>query len=299
MDVCLIYNGRVVGKYALEPFVRGDGTYDHTQKALVPLQPYAEVAGASVHWDGELHQAMVSYCGQNMVVSVPGDGVALRDGRVWIELGTLAELLKVNWSFAEGGKVLIMGRTEAALEDHRLVVDPGHGGGDPGAVGVDDLVEKDLNLTVGRVLSQMLQLAGARVKATRMGDDQLLLSQRVATAKSFSLDAFISVHHNSYQLPKVSGTEVYYYENWNSRQLAAYVLNHLVEELGTNNRGVKEAGFYVLRQMEVPAVLVEVGFVSSPYDAAVLKHLVNQYRAAAAIFRGIRQFFEEKHVRLP
>ncbi len=285
MKVFLIYNGRGFGR---QDILLKDG-----KAPVVPLRQYAEMAGARVLQDEESGQAMVSYCGSDLLVANHGAVPGASSEHVWADLDQLAEFLRVRWTLAEDNQVLVMGRTEPSLTGQRLVLDPGHGGDDVGATGVG-LREKDINLVVSRVLAGMLRLSGAEVVVTRRDDSAVSLADRLTLAQTFAPDAFVSLHHNSHWFQGTNGTEIYYYENWAGSRLAAYILNQLVEELGTRNRGTKEAGFYVLRQLEAPSVLVETAFLSNPTNGGELESPVTQYRTAAAIFRGIRQFFEEK-----
>ncbi len=160
----------------------------------------------------------------------------------------------------------------------RVVVDPGHGGSDRGAIG-QGLVEKDLNLVVSLRLAQLLEAdatdsAGGgdwEVLLTRSGDQTVSLQERVDLANAWPADRFVSIHHNAFPDPAANGTETYSFQNGTfSAALRNLVQEELIAGVGLFDRGPKTANFFVLRETFMPAVLSEGGFVTSPVDAAAL-----------------------------
>lgn len=175
----------------------------------------------------------------------------------------------------------------------RIVVDPGHGGSDPGAVaeffGVK-IVEKECNLTVGRYLSLLLRRAGAEVLLTRNTDDTVSLTDRVETARSFKADLFISIHHNS-SVPPSSGnrTEIYWkaFDPGLSALLAFPVARQVAQALGLSSFEALPGNFMVLRNSTVPALLTEGTYM---YGEEVLKTLGSPsglYGEATALFKAM------------
>lgn len=172
-----------------------------------------------------------------------------------------------------------------------IVIDPGHGGSDPGAVGVTGLKEKEVNLAVALILKNLLEEAGARVVMTRTGDQSVSSPQRVEIANRSKADLFISIHANAYHSNESNGTEVYYCpENINSnasRYLAHQLQGELVSALGLRSRGVKAKSYFILKNLDMPAALIEMAFITHPVEEEILRSPEMREKAARGIFRGI------------
>lgn len=176
------------------------------------------------------------------------------------------------------------------LSGIKICVDPGHGGSDPGAVGY--VVEKDINLAVALKLAELLKADKATVVLTRSGDYDVSLEERVAIANSAGCHVFVSIHSNAATSSSARGFEVYYYYGSSSGyQLASLIYNEVLALVSIPGRGVFEAGFYVLKYTYMPAVLVELGFVTNYYDAALLKDNASQWKYAYGILYGIQRYF--------
>ncbi len=139
-----------------------------------------------------------------------------------------------------------------------VVIDPGHGGPDPGAVGIGGMREKDIVLDIARRLSARLQSQGIEVVMTRDADIDLDLEPRVALAERVKANLFVSIHANSLNMsrPDVNGLQTYYFHD-NSSRLAQVIQQEVLQTTGIVDRGVKTARFYVIRNTSMPAVLVE------------------------------------------
>jgi N-acetylmuramoyl-L-alanine amidase len=175
-----------------------------------------------------------------------------------------------------------------------IVIDPGHGGPDPGAVGIGGLQEKDIVLDIGLKVSQILQQQGVQVYLTRKDDiPDVDLPPRVALAQRVNADAFVSIHANSINLSRqdISGLEIYYAPGHSDR-LAQTLHNSILQSLNVRDRGVRSARFYVIRNTTMPSALVEVGFVTGAEDAANLSNPAWRSQMAAAIAQGILQFLQ-------
>lgn len=180
-----------------------------------------------------------------------------------------------------------------------VVIDPGHGGKDPGAVAANGLLEKDVTLAVALHLERLLQRAAVHVVLTRRDDTDLAdpqarvrknqdLSRRVALAREAGADLFVSIHANSFPGASLSGAQTFYYPGRDDgRTLAERIQDRLVRELGPNRRQAAAADYYVLREAPVPAVVIEVGFLSHPRESELLASPAYQRRVAEAIYRGI------------
>ncbi len=177
---------------------------------------------------------------------------------------------------------------EGPLTGRIVTVDPGHGGSDPGMVGVKHKTyEKDLNLSTSLYLKEELEKLGAKVVMTRTQDDEKPeLSQRVRIAEEAGSDAFISVHYNS-SPKKVSGTLTFYYSQQDDRKLARAVESELAEGIGLKSNGIAYGNFHVLRENDVPAALVELGFLTNEKDEEIARTEEYQRAAAAAIAQGL------------
>jgi N-acetylmuramoyl-L-alanine amidase len=178
-----------------------------------------------------------------------------------------------------------------------IVLDPGHGGsdhdGDPGAIG-HGMEEKDIVLDVGLRTREMMKNAGARIVMTRATDVFIPLTDRAKIANSSNSNSFISIHVNSFSNPDAHGSEVYWNDTYSAVQseaLAAEIQRVLVQKLQTYDRGVKEASYYVIKYVKIPAVLVELGFISNPGDAQKLASPTYRRLAAEAITQGTINFY--------
>ncbi|PSL45748.1 N-acetylmuramoyl-L-alanine amidase [Salsuginibacillus halophilus] len=180
-----------------------------------------------------------------------------------------------------------------SLAGKTIVVDPGHGGHDPGASAYG-VVEKNVVLNTGNYLAPMLEAQGAHVIQTRSTDRFISLSGRTNMANNAGADAFISIHANAAGSSAAHGTETYWSSNYSaaeSRELAEKINSELVRELNTRDRGAKQANFHVTRESRMPSVLVELGFVTNYSEAQQLNSASTQRRAAEAITRGTVDFF--------
>ncbi|MDB9526370.1 N-acetylmuramoyl-L-alanine amidase [Oscillatoria sp. CS-180] len=174
-----------------------------------------------------------------------------------------------------------------------VAIDPGHGGRDPGAVGIGGLQEKNVVFPVSMRVAELLREAGVDVVMTRTSDLTLDLEPRVAIANNTNATIFLSIHANAISLsrPDVNGVETYYYSE-SGRQLASIIHANVQPASGLGNRGVKQARFYVLRNTAMPAALLELGFVTGAEDVVKLRDPAWQERMAQAITRGILQYLE-------
>jgi N-acetylmuramoyl-L-alanine amidase len=216
-----------------------------------------------------------------------------------------------------------------------VVIDPGHGGAETGAVGSTGLQEKDVVLDVGKRLAKMLrEQAGLEVYLTREGDQELPLTSRTALANNQRADLFISLHVNGSTSAGARGSETYFLSaeatDDEARNLAALENRALVEEvspaagdsglemilwdlaqtefllessrlaeriqdelnrlLNTPNRGIKQAPFRVLEGATMPAVLVEMAFITNPDDELLLLQENFRERIATALYRSVLAF---------
>ncbi len=171
-----------------------------------------------------------------------------------------------------------------------VIIDPGHGGNDPGAVGIGGLREKDIVLDIGKQVTTLLEQQGVQAILTRQDDQEIDLEPRVQLAERVNATIFVSIHANAIDLsrPDISGLETYYYASGD--RLAATVHRSILQSIDIPDRHIRQANFYVLRRTSMPAILVEVGFVTGRDDAEHLSNPAYRTRMAEAIARGILQY---------
>lgn len=183
------------------------------------------------------------------------------------------------------------GSSGKGLRGKLIVVDAGHGGEDPGMIGTTyDTKEKTLTLSTANYLKQELVRLGARVIMTRTTDVKPELSERVQISESAHADAFISIHYNSSE-KKSTGILTFFYSEKKDRPLAQAVEAELDNGIGLRSYGVSFGDLYVLRENSTVATLVELGFLSNPKDEALVRGASYQKKAAAAIARGLANYF--------
>jgi N-acetylmuramoyl-L-alanine amidase len=191
-----------------------------------------------------------------------------------------------------------------ALSGKTILIDPGHGGPDTGAIGPNRTYEKSNNLAIALALNDILKQAGAKTILTRYKDISPAanyseiedLQARVNIANLTKADIFISIHNDASQKPEIQGTSTYYSEDnpqkLESVHLANSIQSAAIDTLGTTNRRLKEAPFYVLRNTTMPAILLETAFISNPYEEARLQNPTFRKNVATAIFQGIYNYYK-------
>lgn len=175
----------------------------------------------------------------------------------------------------------------------RVVLDPGHGGNDPGAIGQGGLQEKEINLAIARRVQQVLEQRGVAVIMTRTNDLEIDLQPRVDQAEQLQAHLFVSIHANAISLdrPDVNGLETYYFDS--GLGLAQTIHNSILRGTNLRDRGVRQARFYVLRNTSMPSVLVETGFVTGAEDAARFRDPAQRDQVADAIAAGILAYVQQ------
>ncbi len=175
----------------------------------------------------------------------------------------------------------------------RLVfIDPGHGGKDPGAIGLNGIQEKNVILPVSQYVANYLEKQGVRVVMARDSDYFVSLQGRTDMANRAGADVFVSIHANSMGKgrPDVNGLEVYYY---GSSGLSSTIHRSILRTVQIKDRGVRKARFYVLRHSRMPSTLVELGFVTGYEDSQNLINPSYQQQLALAISRGILEYLQQ------
>jgi len=171
----------------------------------------------------------------------------------------------------------------------RVVVDAGHGGKDPGAIGPSGITEKSVNLAIARNIAAELGGRGYVVTMTRSGDLYLSPTARAEYANRIRADFFLSIHANAHASSEARGTEVLFHPSGKMRPLALALARKIARIAGGTDRGAKPRGdLTVLRRTRMPAVLVEVAFISNPRE----EQLLAQPNFQAQVARGIAEVID-------
>jgi len=186
-----------------------------------------------------------------------------------------------------------------------IVIDAGHGGADPGKVGVNNILEKDINLSIALLLAEKLESYGISIVLTR--DSDVDLANGADNFKSADMrnrcqlitDATpiftISIHQNSYPSENVTGAQVFYFtHSEDGKNLATILQNSLIKNVDPSNKRQPKANdsYYLLKKTPTPTVIVECGFLSSPEESALLCTDEYQKKLVDAIYLGILEYLE-------
>ena len=194
----------------------------------------------------------------------------------------------------------VSGNQVKGEEKTEVILDAGHGGDDPGKVGVNEVLEKDVNLQITMKVKECLEKEGVTVKLTREMDEGLEtegaknkkvedMKARVRMINEIKPELVVSIHQNSYQTEDVKGAQVFYYIHSQKGEEMAKILQEAVRTVDPeNHRQVKaNESYYVLKRTEVPTVIVECGFLSNWEEAEKLSKEEYQQEMAEAISSGI------------
>lgn len=258
--------------------------------------------------------------GDTVLLDLPGarldQGVALPPGiTARADAGGVTLLTTSNRAFAvkRGAGTVDLVLYSPGLVGKTIVVDPGHGGSESGAVATSGQTEKEANLAISLKLKALLEAAGARVVTTHATDTRCATPEELAKwptadeklradlkcrtdlSNNVGADLFLSVHSNANPSRTLRGTETYWSaDNLNasrSQILATLVQQELIAALGLPNLGVKEEIFYVTKYTDAPAALAEVAFLSNTTDEALLRQDWFRQKAAQALFQALSRFW--------
>jgi N-acetylmuramoyl-L-alanine amidase len=229
---------------------------------------------------------------------------------------------KIKWLSFIGGFVLLLILFQWQFSDNKsfeswnlpltgkvIYIDPGHGGPDGGAVGSDTL-EKDISLNISLIIRDYLQEQGALVLLTREEDVDLAdedtsgysrrkaedLKKRVKIINESEADLFLSIHLNAIPSAKWSGAQTFYSGRYiENENIAKYIQDELRRNLENTERVAKPIdGVYLLKNLEKPGALVEVGFLSNPQEEKLLSTKSYQDKVAASIYNGVLRYFSNE-----
>ncbi len=204
-------------------------------------------------------------------------------------------------------KILVDKEVKEKAGKKTIVIDAGHGGVDPGKVGVNQELEKDINLSIAKKLKKKLEKAGYIVIMTREEDIGLYeetdsnkkmadMKKRCALVTESDADILVSIHQNSYQSETVKGAQVFYYEkSEQGKLLGEKIQSSMIETLDTANKRKAKANrdYYLLLHVDCPAVIVECGFMSNWEEAQLLNEEDYQEKIAQSIEKAVVNYFKE------
>ena len=208
------------------------------------------------------------------------------DSLVNTYLGADGRTLKIQITRPQKAKPPVVNKAGAKT----VVLDPGHGGEDCGALR-GNINEKDITLDVSKRVRDLLVKQGYKVYMTRETDKTVSLQDRVEFSENIQPDIFVSIHVNSSEKPAITGLETHYYRQ-ESLVLAQIVHSSMVSNINSNNRGLFKSKFYVINHTTSPAILVEIGFLSNAGERADLISEKRKQTTAKAIVEGIQNYFK-------
>ena len=214
--------------------------------------------------------------------------------------------------FIIGVNIFNTTETFKSNDEKIILIDPGHGGMDGGAIAKDGTLEKNINLSISKILKKDLKKGKYKVKMTREKDKGLYsenkksrirskkiedLNKRCELKKSTNCDMFLSIHLNMFPQSKYHGAQVWYSNNEESKKLAKLLQDNLREDLDkNNNRKEKSAGnsYKILRSNDsIPSVIIECGFLSNVTEREKLKDKEYQKKISKSIVKSINEYFQQ------
>lgn len=235
----------------------------------------------------ELPEAVSS--GDYRVFTLKEDAAANKPPRIVVDINKAAPQVDFNFKPGLRGKV--------------IGIDPGHGGSDAGAIGLNGTTEKAVNLAVSLQVKALLEKAGAKVIMTRTDDRDVFgrnasdvdeLQARTSVANDNKVDIFVSIHSNAIANRDIGGTATYYFpKSKYDSLLSQSIQDSIAPAVNLDDRGSISARFYVLRRSTMPAALVEMAFISNPKEESLLNSPSFQQQMAQGIVKGIDNFFAQ------
>lgn len=214
-------------------------------------------------------------------------------------------LLLAAFLLARKGAVLVQS-SNASPSEICIVLDAGHGGSDPGKVGINDALEKDINLAITLKLKDLLEQKGIKIVLTRDSDSGLY-SETATNQKADDMQTrckiiteanpvfTVSIHQNSYTTPDIKGAQVFYYsQSAKGESLAKTLQKSLIDRIDPDNRRAAKANdsYYLLKKTPTPTVIVECGFLSNQEEADLLLDESYQNKLVRAIYMGIIEYLD-------
>lgn len=213
-----------------------------------------------------------------------------KDDIVKVEQSVDAKALKITITKAQQEVVKVDKPTKKGNSKNKVVLDAGHGGSDYGAIR-EGINEKDITLDVTHRVEAILRSKGYKTALTRKDDTFVSLEDRVNISENEEPEIFVSIHVNSAVATEPYGIETHYYHDY-SKELADVIHKHLAKEVNSKDRGLFKSKFYVINHTTVPAVLVEIGFISNENERNELVTDLRKQKTAKAIADGIIEYLQ-------
>lgn len=192
--------------------------------------------------------------------------------------------------------VLLLAAGRKAMTKTLIVIDSGHGGADPGKVGVAGTLEKDVNLKIANEVKKLLEADKYEVIMTRKEDEKVSLKERVSLIEEHVPSLVISIHQNSFTSASVKGAQVFYYtDSEEGKKLAEILQETMKTDIADGNHRLAKGNrdYYLLSHTTVPLAIVECGFLSCPEEEALLVSEDYQKKMAAAVVKGIENYLKK------
>ncbi len=257
--------------------------YKGSDRTMIPWRFVAEQLGAEVEWDPDAYSVTLFF---NTDAPPPTEVAPETPDEEETDDETVSdetpEEIPEEPSFEH---------TFTTIEEAVVVLDAGHGGDDPGA-SYFGVLEKDVNLSVTDKVYELLQEEGVTVYLSREEDIRVSLDERCDFANELGADLFVSMHSNAAdKAPSAHGIETYYYsEDARGEVLADFVQESVIESTKAKDRKTKTANFYVCKYTDMPAVLVEMGFLTNESECQKLSSEDYQTKLAEGIVQGIMEY---------
>jgi len=233
------------------------------------------------------------------------NGRDFREMAVYLAMGAMLAITGILT--VKGTAAFVMNSHMEKEREVRVVIDAGHGGDDPGKVGINGALEKDVNLEIARKVKQFLETEGVEVVMTRTDGEGLYdsdvsnkkvqdMKRRIALIEEADPAITVSIHQNSYPEEYVKGAQVFYYkDSVESKAAAELMQKSLRERIDPDNKreAKSNASYYLLKKTSSPIIIVECGFLSNGEEAERLTDAYYQERVAWAVFMGIMQTLHE------
>ena len=173
----------------------------------------------------------------------------------------------------------------------QVILDAGHGGSDPGKIGLNNLLEKDINLAITEKVKKCLEKEKITGDGSKKTED---MQARVKMINETKPVLTVSIHQNSYEDPEIHGAQVFYYSHSREGEAVAKILQESLQEIDPENHRQAKANetYYLLRRTKVPTVIVECGFLTNPEEAEKLSGEEYQEQVAEAVAKGIAKCLE-------
>ncbi|SEO34536.1 N-acetylmuramoyl-L-alanine amidase [Amphibacillus marinus] len=273
----------------LEDESEGEGEGDQPNTGnTYPFNQIVKVDVVNIREEPTVQSAIIGELRKRQTVSI----IASIDEN-WVEIET-DDLTGFMPASIVGLNAVDNNSSMRSLSNKRIVIDPGHGGVDVGAISQSEHYESEYTLYTAQILANQLERLGASVQLTRDDDFYYALTPRSVFANYYDADVFLSLHYNSEpQYPTANGINTFYRDD-RDQALADIVHAAILEETGANDRGVASGNYLVLRHARRPGLLLELGFLSNAEEELQIQSFAYQNEISRGIISGLQQYFSNQ-----